>query len=196
MRRRLWLLLALVAPFASAADAPRLVDDWEAVRVSVKPFVVKDLDGKALSLADLSGKIAVVDFWATWCKPCVKELPELAAYHQRLAERTDVVLLSFNVGEKRAEVEAFLKGLPVSFPVYCGDALVEPLELAAFPTKLILDARKPGQGRHGRAALPPRGPHLRREHRGARRGAAPRDALNGPRAAKRAGFTPASVAGG
>ncbi len=145
MRRRLWLLLALVAPFASAADAPRLVDDWEAVRVTVKPFVVKDLDGKALSLADLSGKIAVVDFWATWCKPCVKELPELAAYHQRLAERTDVVLLSFNVGEKRAEVEAFLKGSPVSFPVYCGDALVEPLELAAFPTKLILDARKPGK---------------------------------------------------
>ena len=146
MRKRLWLLLTLVAPLVSAADAPRLVDDWEVVRVTVKPFVVKDLDGKALSLADLAGKIAVVDFWATWCKPCVKELPELAAYHERLADRKDVVLLSFNVGEKRAEVEAFLKGSPVSFPVYCGDALVEPLELAAFPTKLILDVRRPGKG--------------------------------------------------
>jgi thiol-disulfide isomerase/thioredoxin len=108
--------------------------------------VVKDLDGKALRLADLSGKIAVVDFWASWCKPCIKELPELAAYHRRLAERKDVVLLSFNVGEKRPEVEAFLKDSPVSFPVYCGDALVEPLELAAFPTKLILDVRNPGKG--------------------------------------------------
>ena len=144
MRRRSCLLLALVAPLASAADAPR-VDDWEVVRVKVKPFVVKDLDGKPLSLADLSGKVAVVDFWATWCKPCVKELPELAAYHERLADRSDVVLLSFNVGEKRAEVEAFLKQSPVSFPVYCGDALVDPLELAAFPTKLILDARRPGK---------------------------------------------------
>jgi thiol-disulfide isomerase/thioredoxin len=121
-------------------------DDWEAVRVPVKAFVVKDLDGKALRLADLSGKIAVVDFWASWCKPCIKELPELAAYHRRLAERKDVVLLSFNVGEKRPEVEAFLKDSPVSFPVYCGDALVEPLELAAFPTKLILDVRNPGKG--------------------------------------------------
>lgn len=130
-------------PPSPAAEAPRLVDDWEAVRVSVKPFTVKDLDGKALSLVDLSGKIAVIDFWATWCKPCIKELPELAAYHQRLASRTDVVLLSFNVGEKRAEVEAFLKTSPVSFPVYCGDALVDPLELAAFPTKLILDVRRP-----------------------------------------------------
>ena len=146
MRNRLWLLLALVAPLASAADAPRVIDDWEAVRVPVKAFVVKDLNGKALSLADLAGKIAVVDFWATWCRPCVKELPELAAYHRRLADRKDVVLLSFNVGETRAEVEAFLKASPVSFPVYCGDALVEPLELAAFPTKLILDVRRPGPG--------------------------------------------------
>jgi thiol-disulfide isomerase/thioredoxin len=140
-----WLLSVLVVTLASVASAARADDDWEDVRITVRPFEVKDLDGKALSLADLSGKIAVVDFWATWCKPCVKELPELAAYHQRLADRKDVVLLSFNVGEKRAEVEAFLKGSPVSFPVYCGDALVEPLELAAFPTKLILDARRPGK---------------------------------------------------
>ena len=135
--------IAIVLAAALAQAAPRApVDDWEAVRLKVKPFVVKDLDGKALSLADLAGKVAVVDFWASWCKPCIKELPELADYHRRLAGRGDVVLLSLNVGEKRPEVEAFLKASPVSFPVYCGDDLVEPLELAAFPTKVILDARK------------------------------------------------------
>jgi hypothetical protein len=56
------------------------------------------------------------------------------------------VLLSLNVGEKRRDVEAFLKKSPVSFPVYFGDALVEPLSSPRFPTKLIVDARKPGPG--------------------------------------------------
>jgi thiol-disulfide isomerase/thioredoxin len=135
-------IAVLLAAALAQAGTPALVDDWEAVRLKVKPFVVKDLDGRALRLADLAGKVAVVDFWASWCKPCIKELPDLAEYHRRLAGRQDVVLLSLNVGEKRPEVEAFLMASPVSFPVFCGDDLVEPLELAAFPTKVILDARR------------------------------------------------------
>jgi thiol-disulfide isomerase/thioredoxin len=142
LRATLALLLAVSLP--TAASAARRVDGWEVLRQPVKPFVVKDLDGHPLRLADLTGKIVVLDFWATWCRPCVEELPELAQYHRRLAAQPQVVLLSLNIGEKREDVEAFLKTSPVDFPVYVGDSLVGPLELGAFPTKVILDARQPG----------------------------------------------------
>jgi thiol-disulfide isomerase/thioredoxin len=141
LRAALGLLLA--ATLASTADSAKVVDDWEVLRVPMKPFVVKDAAGRALRLADLAGKVAVIDFWASWCKPCVRELPELAEYHRRLEGQQRVVLLSFNVGEKPRDVERFLKTSPVGFPVYFADALVEPLELEAFPTKLIVDARRP-----------------------------------------------------
>jgi thiol-disulfide isomerase/thioredoxin len=143
--RALVPLLFVCSTALAGTEAPQArADEWQAVRVPARAFEVKDLLGKPLRLADLAGRVVVLDFWASWCKPCVKELPELAAYHARLAGRTDVAMVSFNVGEDRAAVEAFLRSLPVSFPVYCGDALVEPMELAAFPTKVILDARKPG----------------------------------------------------
>src|SRR5512144_525457 len=82
-------------------------DEWEAERTQVPDFEVKDLQGRVLRSVDLRGKVAVVDFWATWCAPCVKELPELQAYHDRLKGRSDVVFLSFDTDDDAELVKQF-----------------------------------------------------------------------------------------
>jgi len=137
-------LVAALLAAGLAVSSPVLAasrDGWDLMSAPVKEFSLQDLSGRALRSADLRGKVVVVDFWATWCAPCLKELPELAAYQERLASRKDVALLSFNVTEEKDVVTRFVKEKKIGFPVYLADSLLGPFEVSIFPTKLVLDMR-------------------------------------------------------
>jgi thiol-disulfide isomerase/thioredoxin len=88
----------------------------------------------------------LVDFWATWCAPCIRELPDIQALTERWKPRSDVAFLSFNVTEEKADVLAFVEGRNIAYPVYLADELIEPYDVSAFPTKLVIDMRGPGAG--------------------------------------------------
>ncbi len=71
-------------------------------------FTVQDLAGNKVSLSDFRGKFVVLNFWATWCEPCITEWPQLARLAERFADREDVVILAVSVDKSASEVQAFL----------------------------------------------------------------------------------------
>jgi thiol-disulfide isomerase/thioredoxin len=93
---------------AAAGDAPVVAN-----------FVLKDLDGKDVSLADLrAGGPVVLDFWATWCKPCLRELPHLEAIRKQYAESgLSVVAISIDDTRSVAKVKSYVKTHDYGFKV-------------------------------------------------------------------------------
>jgi thiol-disulfide isomerase/thioredoxin len=106
------------------------------------------LDGKTVGLEQLKGKIVVVDFWATWCGPCVHEIPGYIKLQKKYAER-GLVIVGLSVDENGASaVSTFAAARGMNYPV----ALATPEISAAFggieaiPTTLLID--REGRIRH------------------------------------------------
>jgi thiol-disulfide isomerase/thioredoxin len=80
------------------------------------PLVLQDLHGRTHSLADdYRGKVVLVNFWATWCEPCLAEMPSIERLRRSLADRPFAVL-AVNLGEPLGRIERFLEKAPLGFP--------------------------------------------------------------------------------
>lgn len=79
-------------------------------------FTLPTLDGSKVSLSDVKGKIVVLDFWASWCPPCVESLPRLARLASELDE-APLAVYAVNVKEEPPTVQAFIRRLKVEMPI-------------------------------------------------------------------------------
>lgn len=81
-------------------------------------FSQKDLNGVTHSIAGEKGKWIIMNYWATWCPPCLKEIPELIKFHEK-HKNTDAIVWGINIEKiPRATLDSFLKKLNIPYPIF------------------------------------------------------------------------------
>lgn len=118
-----------------ASEAPEADQSFE----SAPAFTLPLLGGGEVSLADFAGRPVVIDFWATWCAPCVKQVPMFNAFHAEFGDQ--VTFLAIATDAKGAEVVApFADEHEIAYPVLLGDeAMAMEWNLFGYPSLFVID---------------------------------------------------------
>jgi len=137
-----WKLLAPVPLPANTSCATPAAAAADRVRVG-KPaakFSLEQLGGGAVRLEDLGGKVVILDFWATWCGPCVASLPRLMKVADRYKDR-GVVLLAVNQRERAAAIQAFVERTRWDLRVLLDEdgAVGQAYGVEAIPRTVLID---------------------------------------------------------
>jgi peroxiredoxin len=138
MRASGWALAAALVVLGASCQAPR-----SEVRAA-PAFELPDLAGGKVKLSDLKGKVVVLDFWATWCGPCIKEIPDYAEFWKKNRPRgVEVVGVVCDSGEPD-EIQDFVREYRIPYRQLLGDEEVQAAfgALQGFPTTFVID----GQG--------------------------------------------------
>lgn len=139
MRSRIILTLIVFAWLL-----PQTVQAAEITTLSEDPgldFSLADFKDKTHTLANYRGKVLLVNFWASWCPPCIYEMPELTRLKQQLADKP-FEILAINVGEKKYKVRKFTKLVNFELPVLLDthNDTFKDWGVKTLPTSFLIDA--------------------------------------------------------
>ncbi len=149
MRLRPLLIVSLLSVFltpdlASSEDPFKALELIKPSRVqAAREFTVASPDGRSVKLADYSGKVVFLNFWATWCLPCREEMPTMERLYQRFKER-GLVILAISVDAEGAQVVIpFVKEHKLTFPIGLDPemTLAERYRVRAIPSSFLVDKK-------------------------------------------------------
>ncbi len=130
------------------ATAPAVVEDptgeTEAEPAPAPDFTVYDLDGNPHKLSDFQGKPVLLNFWASWCGPCVSEMPEFQNFYEEYGDQIHFVLVNLTDGyqETVESASSFVEAQGYTFPVYYDTDVDAAMKygVSAVPVSYFLDA--------------------------------------------------------
>jgi thiol-disulfide isomerase/thioredoxin len=104
-------------------------------------FKLTRLDGAQFKLGDYRGKVVLVNFWATWCGPCLTEMPLLEKTMAKYKDDQDVAFLALSTDEERSDVDPFIKQHKFKLPIAFAETLNDHYRVSSIPTTIILDRK-------------------------------------------------------
>lgn len=108
-------------------------------RKAAPAFKLKLMDGSYFDLDQHKGKWILIDFWGTWCGPCVAELPTMQKFYEELEQLPDVVLTTIACFDTKERVSSFMKKNKYTFPVAMSDGKIERIyPVDGYPTKILI----------------------------------------------------------
>ena len=113
----------------------------QAGRETIGNFRLQNIAGGFMTNADLKGRVTVVDLFATWCGPCISEIPNYNQLYSAYQGQPDVALIGIAVESPRRGLESKIQQLGIKYPVLIGDndALTVFGDVEAFPTTVLID---------------------------------------------------------
>ncbi|MBN2043614.1 MAG: redoxin domain-containing protein [Anaerolineales bacterium] len=141
--KRIWIPAIILVILATAAGCKTYPDEGRQVKIKrgeyAPNFSLTDTTGEEVSLWDHRNKVVLINFWATWCPPCLQEMPDIQTRYE--IHKQDLSVLAVNDGDSLAQVSSFQHELGLSFnPLLDPNGSVSSLyQVSAFPTSIFLD---------------------------------------------------------
>ena len=124
-----------------AAQASQIqMSDAMSADQAAPDFSLVDTQGKKVSLSQFKGKVVIIDFWATWCPPCRRGVPDLISLKKEFKNKIAIIGISLDVDTKK-DVVPFIKNYGINYPVvYATNQVVQDYgNVEAIPTSFIID---------------------------------------------------------
>jgi len=138
MRKFILSIVLITSSVTVGANANELMTPLSPVKVA-SGFTLDTPEGESLSLSDFKGKYVLVNFWAYWCTPCVKEFPDMQALYEQ-SDKSKFEIIAIHAGPYNEEAAEFIEKFGITFPVVSDpDTSLKGWDVPALPISYLID---------------------------------------------------------